>query len=279
MIKVNSISGGKTSAFMAAHFPADYDVFSLVRTSDQNCRYPDEKLRRIVEDRLQMDFVGTLEDDKIIHTMLDLEQYIGRPITWVSGATYDEIISNKGDRLPNIMERYCTTHLKIEPIFHWWYKTIRAPFEMRLGFRANEVSRMERTMGKTNSNGLLEIKATVKKHPDGRNKWQMFEWQKPKFPLITERPTFKDEIVEYWKGKPVTFADMNNCVGCFHRNPILLRKMFEIHPNKMHWFASKETKGTWRKDISHTDIGKMQLQIEIDFDEWDEGCESGHCGL
>ena len=31
MKTVNSISGGKTSAYIAAHYPSDYNVFSLVR--------------------------------------------------------------------------------------------------------------------------------------------------------------------------------------------------------------------------------------------------------
>ena len=33
MITVNSVSGGKTSAYIAANYPADYDVFALVRTN------------------------------------------------------------------------------------------------------------------------------------------------------------------------------------------------------------------------------------------------------
>ena len=92
MKTVNSLSGGKTSSYIAANYPADYDVFALVRTDDKNCIYPDKKLRQEVEDRIQAPFIGTLEDDTIIHTMLDLEQYIGRKITWVTGKTFDETI-------------------------------------------------------------------------------------------------------------------------------------------------------------------------------------------
>ena len=92
MIKVNSLSGGKTSSYIAANYPADYDVFSLVRIEDENCRFPDEKIRKEVEDRIQAPFIGTAEDDTIIYTMLDLEQYIGRPISWVSGITFDEVV-------------------------------------------------------------------------------------------------------------------------------------------------------------------------------------------
>ncbi len=48
MITVNSVSGGKTSAYIAANYPADYDVFSLVRTNDKSCLFPDAKIRQIV---------------------------------------------------------------------------------------------------------------------------------------------------------------------------------------------------------------------------------------
>jgi hypothetical protein len=112
MKKINSLSGGKTSSYIAANYPADYDVFSLVRIEDENCRFKDEKIRKEVEDRIQAPFVGTAEDDTIIYTMLDLEQFIGRPITWTTGETFEQIIKNHGGYLPNKMARYCTTDLK-----------------------------------------------------------------------------------------------------------------------------------------------------------------------
>ena len=41
MKTVNSLSGGKTSSYMAVHYPADYNVFALVTTLDKKCIYPD----------------------------------------------------------------------------------------------------------------------------------------------------------------------------------------------------------------------------------------------
>ena len=57
---------------------------------------------------------------------------------------------------------------------------------------------------------------------------------------MIEAGLFKDTIEEYWRDKPVRFAYMNNCVGCFHKNPMLLKKMWEKHPNKLEWFAKRE---------------------------------------
>jgi hypothetical protein len=92
MKTVNSLSGGKTSSYIAANYPADYDVFSLVRIEHEASKFPDAKIRQEVEDRIQAPFIATAEDDMIIYTMLDLEQHIGRKITWVTGKTFDQIV-------------------------------------------------------------------------------------------------------------------------------------------------------------------------------------------
>lgn len=281
MKTATSISGGKTSAFIAANYSADYRIFSLVRTDDKNCAFPDKKLAQQVEDRLQMPFVGTLEDDTIVKTIFDLEQFIGQEITWVSGITFDEVIEKKRGWLPNKLHRYCTTHLKLVPIFDFWHSLNMSAIEMQIGFRANEQHRASRMIDKLNRNGLLEIKATIKKHPDGRNKWEVFEWQKPIFPLITDG-VYKDQIESYWANKNVPFAPLNNCIGCFHRNEILLKKMSEIHPSKFDWFAKQEIgrdgRGTWRTGITYDEIKKHRLQIEIDFDDFSD-CDAGYCGI
>ena len=119
MKTINSLSGGKTSSYIAANYPADYNVFSLVRIEDERCKFKDEKIRKLVEDKLQAPFIATAEDDTIVYTMLDLEQYIGREITWVTGPTFDQLIKDKGQYLPNKVARYCTTELKTQPIATW----------------------------------------------------------------------------------------------------------------------------------------------------------------
>ena len=58
----------------------------------------------------------------------------------------------------------------------------------------------------------------------------------------------KRNIEQYWKDKPVRFAYMNNCVGCFHRNKLLLKKMYQKHPNKMNWFEKQELNRQQLKD-------------------------------
>ena len=284
MIKVNSISGGKTSSYIAVNYPADYNLFSLVRTDDKKCLFPDKKIRQIVSDKLNIDFIGTLEEDAIIYTMLDLEQLLGTKIDWVTGKTFDEIINRNGKKyLPNLTQRFCTTEMKLKPMFEWWLKNFTEPVEMRIGFRANEQSRAERMLLKTSENGFSTFKHIIGKTKTGNsNKWNATEWQKPSFPLIKDK-IFKDTIEEFWNGKNVRFAYMNNCVGCFHRNEILLKKMSEKHPNKFDWFCRQEKNTgynvrTFKNGITYDKIRKHKLQIEL-FDEDFNDCDSGYCGL
>jgi len=282
MITVNSLSGGKTSSYIAVHYPADYNVFALVRTNDKNCLFPDSKIRQIVSDKIGTEFIGTLEEDTIIYTMLDLEQFIGAKIDWVTGKTFDEIIV-RGDKkyLPNVTIRFCTIEMKLDPINKWWWDNIQETVEMRIGFRANEIIRASRMNEKCDKNSILWQKFVVGQHESGRNKWKNFPMRIPKFPLI-ENPTFKDKIEEYWKDKPVRFAYLNNCVGCFHRNEILLNKMCRKQPNKMQWFIDQELTSNsprgWKMGITYEKIKNYKMQTEL-FDDDFNDCDSGYCGI
>ena len=286
MKAVNSISGGKTSAYIAANYKADYNVFALVTTSDTKCLFPDPVLRQKVSDKIGREFIGTLEDDTIIYTMFDLEQFIGSKIDWVTGVTFDEIVSNRkyGGYLPNKLHRYCTNHMKLKPMFDWWRDTINEPVEMRIGFRANEMRRAKTMIEKTNENGLLTYDGIIGKSKNGtRNKWAKFEWQKPVFPLIDD-VIFKDKIENFWQNKPVRFAYMNNCIGCFHRNELLLKLMSEKHPEKFDWFCKQENdrkpNDTWRQNghMRYEKIKNFKSQFEL-FETDFTDCDSGHCGL
>lgn len=284
MKTINSLSGGKTSSYIAANYPADFNVFALVTTNDKNCLFPDQKLRQIVSDKIGREFIGTLEDDKIIYTILDLEQYIGKKIDWVAGKTFDEITNRNGKKyLPNVTQRFCTIEMKLQPIFDWWLKNINEAIEMRIGFRANEQRRAKTMLEKTNKNGNLEFKTIIGKTKNGKqNRWSVVEWQKPVFPLI-ENNIYKDQIEKYWQNKNVRFAYMNNCIGCFHRSPVLLKHMSEKHPNKFDWFMNQENIGgygkrTFKIGLKYIDIKNSLKQTKLFDDDFNE-CDSGHCGL
>ncbi len=280
---VNSVSGGKTSSYIAANYKADYNVFSLVRTNDPSCMFPDPKLRQMVSDKIGgIEFIGTLEDDMIIYTMFDLEQFIGQEIQWVTGKTFDEIIDRGNGKkyLPNIMQRFCTSELKIRPLFNWWQSNFTEPIEVRIGYRANELNRKINMQSRLNKDGILTFKIVVGKRGT-RNKWDDIAWEIPSFPLIDDN-IFKDHIEAYWKDKPVRFAYMNNCIGCFHRNEALLKLMSQKFPNKFEWFSKQEHDGsnrlTFKNGITYAKIRDYPGMGSLDFEDFTE-CDSGYCGL
>ena len=280
MKTVTSISGGMTSAYLAVNYPSDYNWFALVSTEDKKCAFKDEACSKYVNEKTGQDIVGTLEDDIIIYTMMDLEQYMGKTIDMVVGNSFDHVVDKDGGWLPSKLHRYCTVEMKLRPLFRKWRETCDDPVEMQIGFRANEQRRAKKMQERFNDDGLLEFKDVVGKHPNGNNKWKTIAWQKPSFPLIQDA-IFKDQIIEFWKDKPVRFAPLNNCVGCFHKNPLLLKEMFNKHPEKMEWFASQErraNRGAWRSDVKYDEIAKHKTQTQLSFDDFSE-CDSGHCGL
>ena len=281
MKTVTSVSGGQSSAYIAANYPSDYLVFALVTTEDKSCQHPDPYLRKLVSDKIGREFIGTLEDDVIIETMLELEQWLQQNIHWTAGETFDHVAQSGGGWLPNKLHRYCTVEMKLRPMHRWWKETIGEPVKMQIGFRAGEERRATRMLERCNEDGLLEFKDVIGKHSNGNNKWATVAWQQPVFPMIDDG-IHRDRVVEYWNDIPIPFAERNNCVGCFHRNPLLLRKMWDKYPEKMEWFAKQERvegKGQWRHgEKTYDEIKKHRLQHELNFDDFGE-CDSGHCGL
>ena len=293
MITYNGISGGQTSAYLEEHFPADYLGTSIVRLDPQkkyNIKWmkgKDEKTRQLISDRLGVEFYATAEDDVFIYTILDLEQRWGKEIKMLTDVTFDELISRKSGipNLPQPMRRFCTQVLKIKPQAEYIKSLNIGIVESRIGFRANEMSRMKSVLNKTNFNGNLTHDFIVGKHENGNNKWDRnVEWAKPSFPLIEKKPTFKDEIIKFWKNKNIRFAWMNNCVGCMHKDPMLLNVMFEKHPEKMQWFTDRENEAkvmkgnTWRQDVEYEKIKNWSSSYKMFDDDFNE-CDSGYCGL
>tara|TARA_R110002020_G_scaffold443422_1_gene654686 strand:- start:63 stop:584 length:522 start_codon:yes stop_codon:yes gene_type:complete len=173
----------------------------------------------------------------------------------------------------------------MKPMFDWWLENIGNPAIFRIGFRANEQRRAKNVIEKYNENGFLEMKHIIGKHKNGNNKWKITEWQRQEHPLISiDNPVYKDDVEKYWKDKPVRFAEINNCVGCFHRSVPLLKKMWQTHENKMQFFSDLEKNRKYpkdtltAKDTTYEEIKNWKIQAELSFDDFTD-CDSGYCGL
>lgn len=270
MISVNSISGGKTSAFMAVHYPADYEVFSLVRIEDVRCTPTDKKLVQFISDKIGMEFIATAESDITLKAVIDLEQKIGKEIIWVTGNTFEAVNKKAtgGKGLPNMNWRFCTTEMKMRPIWDWWFKNINEVVKMGIGFRYDEQERATRLS--------TTFKGIVGKSKSGnRNKWDELEWREGYFPLI-ENKVMHYQVKQWADKSGIVFPDDSNCVGCFHKPVQQLRKNFEDEPLKMQWFLEQEVHAKWKKEMTYKQIKGIGLQQDFNFGTG-SGCQAGFC--
>jgi hypothetical protein len=267
-ILVNSLSGGKTSSYMAKYYPADFNVFSLVRIEAEYCKPKDESIVKYVSDKIGMDFIATTESDKTLYVMRDLEQLIGSEIIWVTGETFDNLLQKK-KALPNMMQRFCTTELKMFPIGEWWYRNINEKVAMQVGFRYDEKERADRFR--------TDIKIRIGKHANGNNKWQDFNWREGKFPLIEDKVNHF-QVSEWAKSTEILFPEDSNCVGCFWKPLQQLRKNWNDEPQKMRWFTEmeKKIKRKWKKEMCYENVKKIGLQQDFFFGTG-SGCQAGFC--
>jgi hypothetical protein len=299
MKSVNSLSGGKTSSYIALNYPADYNVFSLVCIDDHRCKPKDNAIIKYVNDKLIKynsiygDFIATAEDDKTLKVMMDLEQLMGKEIIWVRGRSFDQIIDEGSHtRLPSWARRYCTVQMKIEPIFYWWFNYIGEKINMRIGFRRDEYERMERFFNNSNPN-YTKIPIYCKNYGSKQQKMQEFNWRYCSFPLIKD-DIYKKDVDSFWEKKgfvggdlfeerrQIDFPIVSNCVGCFHKKPETLCIMSNLHPEKMNWFAEQEVKemGTWLDSkVPYFDLIKFAKDgfTEDVLNEFGASCDSGGC--
>jgi len=270
MDTVNSISGGKTSSYMAYHYPADYTVFSLVRIEAEYCKPKDKSIVKFVSDKLGMDFIATAESDKTLYVVRDLEQMLGKEIIWLTGYTFEQVNrkATGGKGLPNQQWRFCTTEMKMRPIWDWWFKNIGEKVKMGIGFRYDERERSGRLSN--------EFKGIVGKSKKGnRNKWETLEWREGYFPLI-ENKINHFHVTKWANTTTLNFPLDSNCVGCFHKPIQQLRKNWDLEPEKMKWFAEQEIYSTWKKEGTYLDFLKIGLQQEFIFGTG-SGCNAGFC--
>jgi 3'-phosphoadenosine 5'-phosphosulfate sulfotransferase (PAPS reductase)/FAD synthetase len=272
MIKVNSISGGKTSAYMAINYPADIELFSLVCIEANYCKPKDKDLVKYVSDKIGRDFIATAESDKTLIVVRDLEQLLGREIKWVVGDTFERVTKRKrGYFLPNVFNRMCTTEMKMKPIFDYCQKEVGDIVDMQVGFRYDEKERGERNKNNTHFKTVIGISE------NGRNKWAEIEWRTLSFPLIDNKITHSD-VYKWSQNSGLPFPKDSNCVGCFHKPFQQLRKNWDDEPEKMRWFAEMEDKAQaqWKKEMSYLNAKNIGLQTDFFFGTG-SGCQSGFC--
>lgn len=267
MKSINSLSGGKTSSYMAVHYPADYNLFALVTIEDYKCQPKDKILVQKVSDKIGKEFIATAEDDKTLYAIFDLEQKIGKEIIWLNDLSFDELL-RKRKRLPNKIWRFCTIEMKMMPIFNWWQQNINEKVIMNIGYRYDEIERSSRLSNK--------IKVVVGRTADGkRNKWGEIEWREGRFPLIEDK-ILHYKVKQWADNSGIIFPSDSNCVGCFWKPHQQLRKNWDDNTDKMQWFANQEGTRRWKLETTYERIKKHPIQADFDFGSG-AGCQAGYC--
>lgn len=283
MKTINSLSGGKTSSYLAMNYPVDHNIFSLVCIDDEKCKPSDKNLIQKVNDKFEKygflekygEFIATAEDDKILKVMFDLEQMIGSEIVWVRHHSLDKWIDKKG-MLMNM--RYCTTETKIIPICEWvvnelMLKEDMQPVFMNQGIRLDEFERAKKGNSREYRNKII----TGRSKTGNRNKWTEYFWAVGNYPLINDRISHHS-IQDFWKDKSILFPEDSNCVGCFWKDVQQLRKNWDNQPDKMQWFSDQEKRKNhfFKPNIDYAQIKKIAIQQEFNFGTG-SGCQAGFC--
>lgn len=280
MITVNSLSGGKTSSYLAYHFPADLEVFSLVCIDSHNAgKKLDKKLVQMANEKLQKycshqnEFVATSEDPIILKTIFDLEQILGKEIIWLRGIGWEQMLSIK-QAIPNISKRFCTSILKMQPIFEFLFLYYTLPVQMRVGYRYDEKERANKFTNYWRYPTHCEYRESSN---TWIHRWNEMIWRIGDFILI-ENKILHGEILDFWSHFNIQFPIDSNCQNCFWKNEQQLRKNFDTNPEIMYWSAIQEDLygHTFKEQSSLLGISKLGLQLDFNFGTG-SGCQAGFC--
>jgi len=270
VVSVSSVSGGKSSAYMAIHFPTDVYLFAVVLTDHQDSAPKDPGLLRECQRRIPH-FIASHEADQTLLNVLKLEQEIGKEIKWVASEySLDKFILGETDipgyskskRLPNHFTRFCTIQQKITPIFWHCYLYYSLPVLMNIGFRSDEKHRVEAwTCDKDKFRYYSTCDIDSKRY-----KWNQIEWRISQFPLYAhgiDRLT----VNRYWEKKGWDFPEISNCRFCFFHTDFQIQAQALRESDNLQWWLNME------EELKHS-FGKRPLQQRLEqpllFDVWQD---------
>lgn len=274
MKTVNSVSGGKTSSYMAVHYPADINIFAVVCIDYPKAAPKDPAVLKYCLDKLNGNFIASAERQKTLKVMMDLEQVLGKEIIWVRGKSFDQIIDEAGC-LPTWARRFCTTEMKIKPIFEYCYFRY-GKVKMQIGFRGDEPRRIK----KGEQERMFHYPISCNNFGAKQQNWEHIDYSEKTFPL---RRTFHYEIRAFWEKEHPEFIFPldSNCAGCHHKPSELIKANYLEDPEILEWFSLQEKKGkfnTWHDDlIPYEQVFKTEYENLFSSLSDFTMCDSGGC--
>lgn len=271
---------------MGIHYPADVNLFELCEIEDPECAPDDKKLVQMVSDRIGHEFIATSEDDRTLKVIFDLEQMMGREIKWLTGPTYEQVLTTayefggKMTRLPSWARRACTVRMKLIPSFHYCFNflfnDIGDQVEMRIGYRADEPDRKVKYV--ESENDYINYPLVCNNYGKFQQRFTRLKWRTGTFPLMDDL-VYHNTILKWANSTNLIFPEESNCIGCFHKDPVSLKLQWQVNRKKMAWFARQEDRGmgTWHESgLRYDQIDKMNFPMALDFSMGGK-CDSGGC--
>lgn len=256
MRSYTSVSGGKTSAYMAVHYPTDDYYFAPVLTNDENCIIQDKSLRQYCQDKVKWfdwDSGGCREIDQTLYCLRELEQILGTEIQWISAPfTYDDLILKRVGNtirafgydnarperpfLPTKQRRICTIAMKVYPMaWHIYLNGGCDPVLAHIGFRWDEPLRVENWKCDKKD---MTLHCDIAGQFAGCHRNTSVEYQIARFPLYEDRIT-KEQVTKYWQGR-LQFPTVSNCDFCFFHQASQHKHQYLHHPNRLQWWLEME---------------------------------------
>lgn len=212
-----SFSGGRSSAYM---------LWLIIQ---QNGGLPDGS---------HVIFANTgKEREESLEFVVECSEHWGVPIHWVeyvqggsfrrvdfdsalrNGEPFNALIADKGNYLPNPVERFCTVELKIKPAIALMREFGHAEHDNFVGMRADEPTRV----------------AKVRANPSGGA-----EGVDRRVPLA-DAGIGKHQVKAFWNAQPFDLrTDDSNCDLCFNKPPFRKLSVIKEEPRRAVWWISKE---------------------------------------
>ena len=226
MVNVINFSGGRTSAYMTKRL-IDEGLSDYIVLFQNTGKEMPQTLDFINECDLKWNLnIIWLEyrkenDFEIVN--YENASRDGRPFT--------ELIEHKKNFLPNQMMRYCTNYLKI---------ITARKYLQSIGIDSW-----------TNYNGIRY---------DEPRRWAKSKslpgYQDIELPLVKWKVT-KKEVLNFWKNQDFDLKlnePYGNCDCCFLKGKGKLAIIAKEKPDLFDWWIDKETKSTFKKEISYKDL-------------------------
>jgi hypothetical protein len=249
---INSVSGGKTSAYMYLNYPTDYSIFACVLSKHPTNKPSDIGVLRECQNRVPW-FEGSMELEQTLKAVLEVEQLGGKEIKWVAADfTFEDFVKGTTDlpkyqnpMLPNSRQRFCTEQLKLVPIFNYCYSFLFEPntlLLMNIGFRFDEAQRVAKYDNGCRLNYLdFPYRCVIDKKAIYKYKWKRnFYWRELNFPLFSDKVT-KDIVNTEILKTGITFPEVSNCAYCFFHKTKEHQLQFEQNPEQVQSWLDLES--------------------------------------